>query len=363
MKTIRQLTAFSLMAGSMLFIAQTTASTPVQKDSPVINTLFAQTKPQCIGRYVIDVPESFNNQLHDMIFIDDFKIESKPLYPPAFKQRVQLREQALRDAINEPGNESVNAPYIKEKIELPDDKGIIFDRNISGEDDLGRVLEAHVFVNMTAFIITTEILDLSSPKYRERKKTYIKAGFTEAQMNEKPAKLAALQSLVSRLGGRKDEDIPSAKGVCIPNGFIRDDGSQHVEKITFQYENDDFILGVYTNNKYPGSEDTLFNRSAQINEALKTSNQYTIKKVALSPNGIPAESWLFGGTQTMRDTVTGKDEKNTFYDFDFKANERDATADKPKFSIGLTSEYKKTRYSEAQMIEIWDRLVSSLRYK
>lgn len=363
MKTIRQLTALSLMAGSMLFIAQTTASMPVQKDSPVINTLFAQTKPQCIGRYVIDVPESFNNQLHDMIFIDDFKIESKPLYPPAFKQRVQLREQALRDAINKPENESVNAPYIKDKIELPDGKGIIFDRNISGEDDLGRVLEAHVFVNMTAFIITTEILDLSNPKYIERKKTYIKAGFTEAQMNEKPAKLAALQSLISRLSGRKDEDIPSAKGVCIPNGFIRDDGSQHVEKITFQYENEDFILGVYTNNKYPGSEDTLFNRSAQINEALKTSNQYTIKKVALSPNGIPAESWLFGGTQTIRDTVTGKEEKNTFYDFDFKANERDATAVKPKFSIGLTSEYKKTRYSEAQMIEIWDRLVNSLRYK
>ena len=89
MKTIRQLTALSLMAGSILFIAQAMASTPVQKDSPVINTLFAQTKPQCIGRYVIDVPESFNNQLHDMIFIDDFKIESKTLYPPAFKQRME----------------------------------------------------------------------------------------------------------------------------------------------------------------------------------------------------------------------------------------------------------------------------------
>ncbi|MGG5839276.1 T6SS immunity protein Tli4 family protein [Huaxiibacter chinensis] len=363
MKTIWQLTALSIMAGSIFFIAQATATTPVQKDSPVINTLFAQTKPQCIGRYVIDVPESFNNQLHDMVFIDDFKIESKPLYPPAFKQRIQLREQELRDAINKPENESVNAPFIKEKIELPDGKGVVFDRNISGEDDLGRVLEAHVFVNATAFIITTEILDLSSPKYRERKKTYIKAGFTEAQMNEKPAKLAAMQSLISRLSGRKDEEIPSAKGVCIPNGFIRDDGGKHLEKITFSYENDDFILGVYTNNKYPGSEDTLFNRSAQINEALKTSNQYTIKKVALSPNGIPAESWLFGGTQTIKNPATGKDEKNTFYDFDFKANERDATADKPRFGIGLTSEYKKTRYSEAQMIEIWDRLVNSLRYK
>ncbi|WP_297203290.1 T6SS immunity protein Tli4 family protein [uncultured Pluralibacter sp.] len=345
-----------LVAAGIIFINPVTASTS-------INTLFMQTKPQCIGRYVIDVPESFNNQVHDMIFIDDFKIESKRLYPPAFKQRVQLREHELRDAINKSGNESKNAPFIKEKIVLPDEKGIIFDRNISGEDDLGRVLEAHVFVDMTAFIITTELLDLTDPKYSERKKIYIKAGFTEAQMNERPAKLASLQSLISRLSGRKDEDIPSAKGVCIPNGFIRDDGSQHLEKITFQYENNDFILGVYTNNKYPGSADTLFNRSAQINEALKTSNKYTIKKVALSPNGIPAESWLFGGTQTIRSESTGKDEENTFYDFDFKANERDATSYKPKISIGLTSEYKKTRYSEAQMIEIWDRLVNSLRYE
>ncbi|MFL7749457.1 T6SS immunity protein Tli4 family protein [Raoultella ornithinolytica] len=345
------------MAGSILFIAQAMASTPVQKDSPVINTLFAQTKPQCIGRYVIDVPESFNNQLHDMIFIDDFKIESKPLYPPAFKQRVQLREQELRDAINKPENESINAPYIKEKIELPGGKGVIFDRNISGEDDLGRVLEAHVFVNATAFIITTEILDLSNPKHRERKKTYIKAGFTEAQMNEKPAKLAAMQSLISRLSGRKDEDIPSARGVCIPNGFIRDDGGKHIEKITFSYENDDFILGVYTNSKYMGSTDTLFNRTTEIEKTLKIANQHTIKKYALSPGGVPAQAWLSGGPQKIENNI------NPLYEFDLYANEADATPVKPWLTMGINNVFKKTRYSEAQMIEIWDRLVNSLRYK
>ena len=357
MKAIRQLTALSLMAGSILFIAQAMASTPVQKGSPVINTLFAQTKPQCIGRYVIDVPESFNNQLHDMIFIDDFKIESKPLYPPAFKQRVQLREQELRDAINKPENESINAPYIKEKIELPGGKGVIFDRNISGEDDLGRVLEAHVFVNATAFIITTEILDLSNPKHRERKKTYIKAGFTEAQMNEKPAKLAAMQSLISRLSGRKDEDIPSARGVCIPNGFIRDDGGKHIEKITFSYENDDFILGVYTNSKYMGSTDTLFNRTTEIEKTLKIANQHTIKKYALSPGGVPAQAWLSGGPQKIENNI------NPLYEFDLYANEADATPVKPWLTMGINNVFKKTRYSEAQMIEIWDRLVNSLRYK
>jgi len=149
MQSIRELTALSLAAAGMFFMAPATASTLMQKDSAVINTLFSLTKPQCIGRYVIDVPESFNNQLHDMIFIDDFKIESKPLYPPAFKQRVQLREQALRDAINKPEN----SPFIKDKIVLPGEKGIIFDRNIPREDDLGSVLEAHVFVNMAVFII------------------------------------------------------------------------------------------------------------------------------------------------------------------------------------------------------------------
>ncbi|MFP1837928.1 T6SS immunity protein Tli4 family protein [Lonsdalea quercina] len=356
MNTFRQLTALSLMAGSMFLITPATASTPVQKDSPVINTLFAQTKPQCIGRYVLDVPESFNNQLHDMIFIDDFKIESKHLYPPAFKQRVQLREQALRDAINSPENTPENAPFLKEIIPLSDGKGVIFDSNRPGSDDLYRRLEAHVYVNMIAFIITTDIRDFSAPKYKERKAEYLKTT-TEEQTNTRPAKLAALQSLISRLSGRKDEDIPSGKGVCIPNGFIRDDGGKHREKVTFSYENDDFIFGVYTNNTYMGSDDTLFNRTAEIDKILKLTNQHTLKKYALAPGGVPAQAWLSAGTQTVENNV------NPLYEFDLYANEADATPAKPWLSMGINNDYKTTRYSEAQMIEIWDRLVNSLRYK
>lgn len=357
MNTIRQFTALSFMAGSMLFIARATASTPVQKDSPVINTLFAQTKPQCIGRYVIDVPVSFNNQLHDMIFIDDFKIESKPLYPPAFKQRVQLREQALRDAINKPLNRPENAPFLKEVILLPDGRGAIFDHNESGAPDIYRQLEAHVYSGPTAFVITTDIRDFSDKKHSEKKSKYLARGFTEADANTKPAKLAAMQSLISRLSGRKDEDIPSAKGVCIPNGFIRDDGEKHIEKITFSYENDEFILGVYTNNTYMGSDDTLFNRTAEIYKTLKLANQHTIKKYTLSPGGVPAQAWLSGGPQTVENDV------NPLYEFDLYANETDATPTKPWLTMGMNNFDKKTRYSEEQMIEIWDRLVNSLRYK
>jgi len=357
MNAIWQLTALSLMAGSIFFIAQATATTPVQKDSQVINTLFAQTKPQCIGRYVIDVPESFNNRLHDMIFIDDFKIESKPLYPPAFKQRVKLREQALNDAINTPGNNSENAPFIKQIIRLQNDKGVIYDRNNSGSADSFRHLEAHVYINGIAFIITTKILDLSAIKYSDEKKSYLNAGFSEVETNTKPAKLAAMQSLISRLSGRKDEEVPSGKGVCIPNGFIRDDGRVHNEEVSFSFKNNDFVFGVYTNNKYKGSDDTLFNRTDEIEKILKIANQHTIKKYALSPGGVPSQAWLSGGTQNMGNGVS------PLYEFDLYANETDASPDKPWLTMGISNDDRKTRYSEAQMVEIWDRLVNSLRYK
>ncbi|MEI2683710.1 T6SS immunity protein Tli4 family protein [Erwinia aphidicola] len=324
--------------------------------------MFAETKPQCIGRYIIDVPQSFNNQLHDMIFIDDFKISSKWVYPPAFQQRVRLREQELRDSINKPGNDPQNGPFIKEKILLPEGKGVIFDSNRPGSDDLYRRLEAHVYVNMVAFIITADIRDFSAPKYKERKAEYLKTT-TEDQKNTKPAKLAALQSLISRLSGRKDEEIPREKGVCIPNGFIRGDGLYHKEKVTFSYKNDDFVFGVFTNNSYKGSSDTLFNRSAEIEKYLNLDSQYTIKKYKLSPGGISSQAWLSAGKQNIIDTETRGKVVFPHYEFDLYANEADASPDKPWLTIGIANESLKTQYSEAQMIEIWGRLVNSLRYK
>lgn len=145
--------------------------------------------------------------------------------------------------------------------------------------------------------------------------------------------------------------------MCIPNGFIRDDGVVHKEEVSFSFKNSDFVFGVYTNNKYKGSDDTLFNRTAEIDKILKATNQHTIKKYALSPGGVPAQAWLSGGPQTVENSTS------PLYEFDLHANEADATPVKPWLTMGINNFDKKTRYSEAQMIEIWDRLVNSLRYK
>lgn len=346
-----------VISGWLLY---TTASPLTEKDKMMIDSLFEKTKPQCIGRYVIDVPESFNNQLTDFIFIDEFKIESKFIYPPAFKQRIELREVELNEAINQPQNEEQNAPFLKEIIYLPNNTGLIFDRNISGQDDLNRVLEAHIYVDNIAFIITTKILDLSHPKYAERKRVYINAGFSDYDMNTKPARLAQMKSLISRLSGRlNDTIIPTEKGICIPNGFIADDSNVHKNKISFSYKNNDFILGVKFDDFITGSEDTLLNRSPGVYGALLKSNQHTIKKGELLLGKIPAQEWLISGEQKLH----GQGEPFPSYNFILFANESIASYQQPWLSFGMNNNSKNSQYSQAQMVEIWDRIINSLRYK
>ncbi|WP_269140456.1 hypothetical protein [Intestinirhabdus alba] len=98
------LTHLIIAAGLLCISPEPQATVTSLKETAVTENLFSRTKPQCIGRYLIDVPESFNNQRRDMVFIDEFKIESKPQYRPAFEQRVQRREKELIEAINKPGN-------------------------------------------------------------------------------------------------------------------------------------------------------------------------------------------------------------------------------------------------------------------
>lgn len=78
--------------------------------------------------------------------------------------------------------------------------------------------------------------------------------------------LSAMQSLISRLSSRKDEEIPTEKGICIPDGFIKDDGEPHKEKVSFTYEVDDFYFSMGTDNSYVGSDSTLLSRRDAIEE-------------------------------------------------------------------------------------------------
>ncbi|MCK1143299.1 T6SS immunity protein Tli4 family protein, partial [Providencia stuartii] len=90
----------------------------------------------------------------------------------------------------------------------------------------------------------------------------------------------------------------------------------------------------------------------------------TIKKGNLSPNKIPSQEWLVKKNQEVYSKVENKKLPDLpYYDFQFFANEATATNIIPKLDIGIHNQNKFTSYSDVQMVEIWDRIVGSLRYK
>ncbi|EFB70423.1 T6SS immunity protein Tli4 family protein [Providencia rustigianii] len=349
-----------MLVGLILFTEKQAHTQLTNKEKVVIDALFEQTKPQCVGRYIIDVPINWENSSHDSVFIDDFRINSQFIYPPAFRQRIELRETELREW----KSSAENAPVLKEIIQLPEGKGVIFDRNQPGSDDAYRTLEAHVYVNHVAFVITTNIRDFSDNKYEKKKLAFLARGFTEIQSNEKPTKITTMQSLISRLQGRLDHEIPMEKGVCIPNGFILDEGEIPKQNISFVYDMGQFIFSIESDNRFVGSSDTLLSRSTEINAAIRQQNRETIKKGNLSPSDIPSQEWLVKGRQEVYSKSKNKRIPDLpYYFFTFNANEATGSLTIPKLYIIMNNRNKFTSYSDAQMVEIWDRIISSLRYK
>jgi hypothetical protein len=147
-----------------------------QKDSNIMDSIFLKTKPQCIGRYLIDVPATFDNQLKNMIFIDDFKISSKPQYRPPFEQLILRREIELKNSSDKPANKPEYAPYLKQVIKLKNNSGVIFDHNMPGTPDTYRQLEGYIFLNGITFIITTNIRDFSGEKNQKKKTSILHEG-------------------------------------------------------------------------------------------------------------------------------------------------------------------------------------------
>ncbi|MCG7388823.1 T6SS immunity protein Tli4 family protein [Pantoea sp. ACRSB] len=319
--------------------------------------LFEQTRPQCIGRYLFDVPASFNNVAMGQVKINEMRIASKRLYPPAFAQRIRLREQELK---NSPTVDPEDLPYLKQVYRI-NNNAVIFDRNKNGSvPGFGRVLEGHLYSNGVAFIVTTQIRDLSDPKYKKDKEDYLNSGTSENALNNKHQKLAEMQSLLSRLKGRKDEEVPTLPGICIPEGFIIDTNMTSKDDITLIYKPVDFEIIVNSNNTL-GKDNTLLERGDEINAALIRVGAHTLKKGPVKLPDIDAEEWLMKGKQ---DIYQPEEKKVNYYTFQFYGNEKNGDLKHPVFSVELHNSGKETKtYTDSQLVDIWDRITRTFRYR
>ncbi|TDB40838.1 hypothetical protein C5467_24715, partial [Photorhabdus khanii subsp. guanajuatensis] len=186
-----------------------------EKEKKVTTEMLANMQTRCIGRYLVDLPANYNNTV-EAARVNDNRVETRLLYPPAFEQRIQLREDALRQitTVN-----AIDMPYLKNIYRLPQGmQGIIFERmEDQSVPDMARVLEAHLYSNGVAIKVEMKAEDGSAPRYDKDREEY-----PNVYTNTVPAKLAELKDLLSRIQGRKETEIPTTVGNCIPHAFIAD---------------------------------------------------------------------------------------------------------------------------------------------
>lgn len=355
-----------LAAGFYIHNYVTFVHTPpalTDKEKRMVDTLFTTTKAQCVGRYVFEVPASFENTLTDRARINEVSISSKRLYRPAFVQRIRLREEALK---NSHTVDPIDQPFLKQVYRVSDN-AVIFDRNKNeSAAGFGRVLEGHLYVDGVAFILTQEITDLSDMKYKKNKESFIKAGVSVGSLNTKPQKLAELQDLMSRLSGRKDDEIPTQPGTCISQGFIRDGNGKPKEDITFIYPHNSVFSFVVWSNNYLKESTNMLERSGEIQSYISSINGRTLRKGKTQIAGFDTSEWL----------ITAPPEKSSDNSpgqlqllFTAVANEKTADFRHPNLDLTLSNESLPTgsdsllTYSDAELVNIWDRITRSFRLR
>ncbi|MCC8422581.1 T6SS immunity protein Tli4 family protein [Photorhabdus thracensis] len=317
--------------------------------------ILANMQTRCVGRYLIDIPLVFENIINTGIFIGDTRIETKRLHLSAFEQRIQLREQKLRVTRT---TDPKDLPFLKKVHHLQGNLfGVIFDRNNNvSEPGFIRVLEAHLYDNGVAFIIEMKFIEISDDKYSYSKKLYIKSGMVESQYRMLSQTLDKMQRLISRISGRKDREIPTVAGICIPDGFIAShDNDDEKVNMTFVYqgnEDDHFTFGIEIVNGL--KEGYLLERIGEAERDWFVNCGRVIRIGEREINGIHGEELLVVGLQPF--------DSNPRYRFDFIIN--DMVVDKEKVCVGIMSmnyQLPSTPYTEDELIMFWDVITKTFR--
>ncbi|KID03498.1 T6SS immunity protein Tli4 family protein [Hafnia alvei] len=323
--------------------------TLTEQEHKVVETLLANSTPRCVGRYLIDLPESISSPI-GTVYINKQEIEANRLYLPAFEQRIRLREEEL---LKTQPVRVENAPYLKRIYPLPHGmKGIIFERaSSSGGPDAFRSLEGHVYSNGVAFKTVIEAIDPDSPRYDKDKEQY-----PELYINDVQKKLAELTSLLSKLHGRLEDEVPEGVGLCIPNGFITGSFREN-EEVMFSYRstvNPRLYLTISSDN-YLQEKTSMLERSSSISSGISRSGGRTLRKGERDINQLVAEEWLAVGK--------GSDASDGHI-FVLNANETRGSPATPYVRVELNhGPLPDDALSENEAMVFWQQVTSTLRIK
>lgn len=318
-----------------------------------------------MGRYLIDLPATFSTyklseKLEDNLWemniskpSDSYKtyILTKKMYHPAFVQFIQQREKELA------AKKTVrieNMPFLKKTWPLATgNEGVIFERNDGAStSDFLRILEGYLYTNGVVIKLQKQTVNDSNSRYEKQRDGDPIRNYVEKDVRQ-------MQSLIARISGRNDNEIPTTPGSCITNAFIAADASAtEQEDILVSVRSDKMsnVTLILETDNFVSEDNSVLDRIGEIESNLALSRGYLERKGAFTTNGLKAEEFLAAGLQEKKDEPR--------YEFELYINEMNSHYKTPGFILSLDNEgLAPTSYSKEEIITFWDTITHTIRLR
>ena len=330
-----------------------------------MNKIHTEMKPYCVGRYMLDLPSSFT-AYNDAAPLDKniwaavisrpedmYKtyLVTKKMYRPGFLQLIELREKVLQ---NSKTIDAKDMPFLKKAWPLPEGMdGVIFERNENeGAADAMRIREGYLYTHGVVIKLQKQTVNDSASRYERQRNG-------DPIQNYVARDISQMQSLMARLSGRNNDEIPTKPGSCITHAFIATDPTEldrediNIGLISNTFDN---IRVAVSNDNFTREENTVLDRMGEIKSNISRSRGGIERKGAFSMNGLQAQEFLATGLQESSNEPR--------YQFEMYINEMTASYKKPGFILTLDNQrMSPTSYSKEEIIAFWDTISRSVRIR
>lgn len=378
--SMRQHSGLAMLLAALLAACQPKAIPMTPEETQRVETLTANMTTRCVGRYLIDMPQSFVLNSESTTEIEGVKVAVRPMDKHLFEMTLTGREAELRRTHMD-GKPS--RPFLK-RIEVAPAiaLGKVFNRaEQSGAAEFGRTLELLAWQNgyeVRMSINATDGTDIpfdtsviGTPFEASEKEVWDKY----RSRNNTPEKLAHLLEVYERVSGRKDTEIPSVPGLCIPNGFVAgtDREGQETDAVYHLADAPDVWFGFGSSDAIK-EDSTLLQRSPSAEKAMAKEDAKLLRKGTRTIHGQEYEEVLMGNT-LEQDGIRGSmfmmygnelrsDPLQPFVDLGFRNGDRIPVPEltmAEKDKLRLNEILTKATLTDAEAVAIWDKVSATLR--
>ncbi|SFC62904.1 hypothetical protein SAMN05216321_105386 [Cupriavidus sp. OV038] len=322
------------------------------QEQQAIQALTTQLVPQCVGRYLIDMPAQV--ELGGMVKMQGALVETVAMSLDQFQKEVAAREAELTKT------RSIDAhPFLYVNAPAWDEHSRYFlHRGSIGNDPGHRILEGYRWENGVLIRIELQSWDFTKPD--QTKDPLVRKMETK---NDVPRAATQVFEMLTSFRGRPDGAIPTEPGLCVPGGILlgksKDDEQVDVDFNLPAYP--DVYFNVFTHSSLQEKTSLLW-RGGPIAAAQRVLDDgKTLRRGTVDLPGGRGEEMVIAGPMIVTN-VQGQA-------FRLESNATTGSPETPFVAVklsnggptGLEEPLKKASLTEAQALALWDAVSRTLR--